>query len=122
MARILVDLNLSPTWCDFLIARGHEARHWSQIGAATAPDHELMAWAKENGFVVFTHDLDFGAILASTQGTAPRVIQIRAQDVIPEAMGLTMINALEQFKAELAKGAIVVVEPRRQRARILPLT
>ena len=29
-----------------------------------ASDKEIMIWAKEKGYVVFTHDLDFGALLA----------------------------------------------------------
>ena len=37
------------------------AIHWSTIGVANASDEEIMAWAKENGYIVFTHDLDFGA-------------------------------------------------------------
>jgi hypothetical protein len=34
---------------------------------------------------------------------------------------LLLTNALTQFKAELAQGAIVVVDENRSRARILPL-
>jgi predicted nuclease of predicted toxin-antitoxin system len=29
-----------------------------------------MNWALTNGYIVFTHDLDFGAILAATQANA----------------------------------------------------
>lgn len=81
-----------------------------------------MAWAKNNGCWVFTHDLDFGAILAATGGLAPSVIQVRARDVMPDAIGKYVIDALEQFKDELTRGALVVVEPARARARVLPLT
>jgi predicted nuclease of predicted toxin-antitoxin system len=42
-----------------------------------------MAWAKGNGFTVITNDLDFSAILASTRGEGPSVVQIRAQDLSP---------------------------------------
>ena len=38
-----------------------------------------MAFAGANGCVVLTHDLDFGAILAATQGRKPSVVQIRAR-------------------------------------------
>jgi predicted nuclease of predicted toxin-antitoxin system len=37
-----------------------------------------MAYALANNFVVLTHDLDFGTILAATQGNKPSVVQIRA--------------------------------------------
>ncbi|MBF0240776.1 MAG: DUF5615 family PIN-like protein [SAR324 cluster bacterium] len=54
---------------------GHEVKHWSQIGAPNAPDTEIMDWARKNKNVVFTHDLDFSALLFSTNATAPSVIQ-----------------------------------------------
>ena len=36
--KLLVDMNLSPSWVDRLARHGFEAVHWSTIGAATAPD------------------------------------------------------------------------------------
>jgi predicted nuclease of predicted toxin-antitoxin system len=38
-------MNLSPRWCGILQAEGWESVHWSQVGAASAPDHELIQWA-----------------------------------------------------------------------------
>ena len=46
-----------------------------------------MAFAAANDFVVLTHDLDFGSILAATQGKKPSVVQIRAEDVSPDVIG-----------------------------------
>src|SRR6266508_1725015 len=69
--KVLVDMNLSPGWVNFLAEAGFEAVHWSDVGAGSAPDSELMQWAAERGFVVLTADLDFGAILATTQGRRP---------------------------------------------------
>ena len=42
-----------------------------------AADIKIMAYAAEHGNIVLTHDLDFSAILAVTQGTKPSVVQIR---------------------------------------------
>ena len=57
-----------------------------------------MAWAGEHGSVVFTHDLDFGSLLALTQAVGPSVIQVRTQDVtdvrLQDVMG---VLAREQF-------------------------
>jgi len=39
------------------------------------------AYTRTNGYVVFTHDLDFSAILAATHDDKPSVVQIRAEDV-----------------------------------------
>jgi hypothetical protein len=51
-----------------LRAAGHEAVHWSEVGNPRAPDTVLMQWAIANGYTVFTHDLDFGTMLALSQG------------------------------------------------------
>jgi len=54
--KILVDMNLSPSWVRFLDERGFEAAHWSSLGPATATDAEMMKYAEANRLVIFTHD------------------------------------------------------------------
>lgn len=119
--RLLIDMNLSPRWVDMFRLAGLESVHWSSIGAAHAPDQEIMAFAREKDFVVLTHDLDFGAILAATQGAKPSVVQIRADDVTPEAMGQPVVRALNQMGRELEEGALLTIDPIRARLRVLPL-
>ena len=85
--KLLVDMNLSPGWVAVLEKAGWETVHWSNIGNLRAADSEIMAWAKEHGSVVFTHDFDFGTMLALTQAEGPSVIQVRTQDVTPAAIG-----------------------------------
>lgn len=64
--KILIDMNLSPRWVAFLTQAGWEAVHWSTVGDPRATDQSLMAYAREQGYVLFTHDLDFGILLALT--------------------------------------------------------
>jgi predicted nuclease of predicted toxin-antitoxin system len=120
--RILIDVNLSPQWKASLRRNGFDAEHWSEIGALDAKDREIMAWARENDYVVFTNDLDFSAILASTQAEGPSVLQIRARSVLPSRRETDVVRALNQFKEELEAGAVVSVDLQRARARILPLS
>ena len=82
--RLLVDMNLSPRWVRQLRDAGFHAEHWSQLGSPDAPDATIMAFAQANGYVVLTHDLDFGAILAATPGDKASVAQIRADDLSPD--------------------------------------
>jgi predicted nuclease of predicted toxin-antitoxin system len=119
--KLLVDMNLSPEWVAVLKQAGWEAIHWSNAGNLRAADSEIMAWAKQNGHIVFTHDLDFGSLLALTQAEGPSVIQVRTQDVTPAAIGKLVVNALRQFQPELEKGALIVLDEARARARVLPL-
>jgi predicted nuclease of predicted toxin-antitoxin system len=74
-----------------------------------------------NGYVVFTHDLDFGTMLALTHATGPSVLQVRGQDVLPEDMGLLVVAALRQHGAALTAGSLVVVDQKKSRVRVLPL-
>jgi len=119
--KILVDMNLSPAWVPVLMKSGHVAVHWSNIGPPGAPDGAILAWARDNRYLLFTHDLDFGAILAATDATAPSVIQLRTQDVAPEnALGV-LLSALSLFAERLEEGVLISVDEQRARARVLPL-
>ena len=93
--KILIDLNLSPDWVDELLRFGGASVHWSTVGDQGAMDRDIMEWARSNGFVVFTHDLDFGAMLALTHAVGPSVIQIRGQNVLPNHMSSTVIAATD---------------------------
>lgn len=114
-------MNLSPEWIPVFSRHGHEALHWSEVGDARAQDVEIMAWASQNQFVVFTNDLDFGSILASSQARTPSVLQVRAQDVSPVHLEGIVMAALSQYAEILTQGAIVVVDEARLRSRILPI-
>ncbi len=119
--KVLVDMNLSPRWVGLLVGASIEAVHWSTVGPADAPDSQIMAFAKANGYVVLTHDLDFSAILAATHGNKPSVAQIRSEDIDPDVIGKPVIAALQQLSTELDDGALITIEPSRTRLRVLPL-
>jgi predicted nuclease of predicted toxin-antitoxin system len=118
---ILVDMNLSPDWVPFLQSHGHTTVHWSAVGNPGALDTELMDWARANGHVILTHDLDFGMILAQTHATGPSVVLIRSQDTFPAAIGIAVTAALQQCESDLQSGALAVVDPIHHRVRILPI-
>jgi predicted nuclease of predicted toxin-antitoxin system len=119
--KLVVDMNLSPRWVSFLNQAGFEAVHWNDVGACDAPDSVIMAYANANRSVVLTHDLDFGSILAATQGTSPSVVQIRSDDVDLNLIGHRVVAALRQMEQELSDGALVTVDPKRVRLTLLPL-
>jgi predicted nuclease of predicted toxin-antitoxin system len=119
--KILIDMNLSPLWAGFLCAHGHAGIHWSEVGSARATDREILDYAAANGMVVLTHDLDFGLLLAARRARGPSVIQVRTQDVLPSAVGATVLRAVEASLSHLQRGALVTVDPARQRIRLLPI-
>jgi predicted nuclease of predicted toxin-antitoxin system len=119
--KILVDMNLSPRWVASLVEAGWQARHWSEEGYPNASDAEILGYAAANDYVVLTHDLDFGAILAITHGRKPSVVQIRSMDLSAERMAAQTIAALRHLQAELEAGALLTIEAERTRLRVLPL-
>jgi predicted nuclease of predicted toxin-antitoxin system len=80
-----------------------------------------MTYASENGYVVLTHDLDFSAILATTHGDKPSVVQIRSEDLRLETIGNQVVSAILQMQTELDAGALLTIDPKRIRIRLLPL-
>ncbi len=119
--KFLIDMNLSPSWVPFLETQGFEAKHWSAIGKASAPDAELMSYAVAHGYVIFTHDLDFGMLLNVSGARGPSVIQVRAQDVLPSGMGEIVVRAIRTAEGQLTAGALVTVDLLKQRIRMLPI-
>ena len=119
--RFLIDMNLSPLWVSFLADAGFESIHWSTVGDASAPDAEIMEYASRHSMVVFTHDLDFGALLANRKTRQPSVLQIRTQDVLPAAIGDVVLRAVEASRSQLEEGALVTVDLNRHRIRLLPI-
>jgi len=118
--KILVDMNLAPRWVDIFRGVGIAASHWSNLGSYDAPDSEILEYAARDGWIILTHDLDFGAILAASTRRKPSVVQIRADDLRLESIARHVVAALRQIETELGAGALVTLEPGRTRVRILP--
>ena len=120
--KLLIDMNLSPSWVQTFQTQAIEAIHWSMVGEPNATDKTIFAWAGKHGYIVFTHDLDFGSILSATGSTKPSVIQVRTQHVTPNYVGEIVLSALRQFEDILIQGALITIDEEKIRARILPLT
>lgn len=120
--QFVVDMNLSPEWITEFGRHGLSAVHWSAIGDARASDAEIATWARGNKHVVFTHDLDFGTLLALSPATGPSVLQVRCENVMPQHIGPVVMTAIHCHRDALESGAIVVVDERRSRVRILPFS
>ena len=120
--RLVVDMNLSPEWVGYLECRGHDVVHWTGVGKADANDEEIMRWARENDRIVLTSDLDFGAMLATSEARRPSVIQLRSETTLPARIGPLVAQALQHAEADLLAGALLTLEAGRARLRILPFT
>jgi predicted nuclease of predicted toxin-antitoxin system len=119
--KILVDMNLSPSWAGFLTRNGIEAVHWSSVGSPDASDAEIITYAKAHDFTILTNDLDFGFILAITHGKKPSVIQTRTGALGTDKIGEIVIKTINLLAADIDKGALVTIHPHKTRVTLLPL-
>jgi predicted nuclease of predicted toxin-antitoxin system len=113
-------MNLSPKWVARLRAADHDAVHWSTAGAADAQDREIAAWAKAEGRIVLTADLDFGSVLAANNASGPSVVLLRSAILRPTIIGDAVIQAIATASRELLAGALMTFDGTRSRLRMLP--
>ncbi len=79
-----------------------------------------MDWARINEYIVFTHDLDRGALLYSTNAKVPSVIQLRMVNILPSEAGTIVLEVLKTGMKELNEGALITISSKRHRINILP--
>lgn len=119
--KVVVDVNFPASLAASLSSAGVEAVHWTTQGEATAPDAEILAWARREGWVVLTQDLDFPDILAATGADTPSVLLVRDADALAPGLVELVVAALRQCDEALLRGAIVVLDARGRRVRVLPI-
>jgi predicted nuclease of predicted toxin-antitoxin system len=123
--RFLIDENLSPQVCIFLIAGGHHATHIRDHGMASASDPQVLAKAAADGLTLITADRgDFGRELALTRAVEPSVVLLRQlPDIVRAAdvAALLLANLTQAVMSALGAGAFVVLTPQAVRVRYLPL-
>jgi len=119
--KILLDMNIPLRYVTLLSGKCLEVLRWSDVGAQNATDAEIMEYARANNFVVMTCDLDFGTILSVTRESKPSVVQIRGSLINAEKAVDIIVAALFQCADELNKGAILSIDSKNARLRLLPL-
>jgi predicted nuclease of predicted toxin-antitoxin system len=73
------------------------------------PDDEILEKARREQRVVLTFDLDFGDLLAA------------GGNAVPAAVTPKLFRVLDACRAELERGAIIIVEDARYRLRRLSI-
>lgn len=114
-------MNIGDAWLKLLTLEGHDAVHWSSIGASADADAAIMEHAGQDRRIVLTNDLDLGIILATTKAVGPSVIQIRTRNTLASRVGPTVLRALASAGDALATGALITIDADRFRVRPLPI-
>ena len=119
--RFLADAGISPKTVDFLKQLGHDATHVRTLGLRRAPDARIVDWARTDGSIVLSFDLDFGDILALGVMDKPSAIIFRLADELADSVNARLSTVLTERSADLESGALILVEDTRYRVRKLPI-
>jgi predicted nuclease of predicted toxin-antitoxin system len=77
--KLLLDQGLPRSTASLLRGEGVVTVHVGEIGCSTAEDVEVLAKAREEGYIVVTLDANFHALLALSGAVSPSVIRIRIE-------------------------------------------
>ncbi len=119
--RFLADMGISLGVVKWLRTEGYDAVHVVERGYQQRPDSHILSLAQEEGRVVLTHDLGFGALMSATGQQLPSVVIFRLRDMRPTSVITYLDLAIRQYGPDLEAGAILSVTERRIRVRSLPL-
>ena len=118
---LLLDANISPKLVGLLRLRGIASVHWVSIGESNSSDAEILQHALLNDWTVVTCDLDFTAILSNSKAKKPSVIQVRMQAIDISQLADLLAAAVLRFGGELSDGAVLSLDTKKARVRLLPL-
>ena len=118
---LLLDMNISPKLVNLLLMQQIKTLHWENIGKSDATDVEIMEYAKDNHCIIVTYDLDFSTILSINKINKPSIIQIRKQNMELFLLVKLLTSSVHLWKNELEDGAILTLDAKRGRVRLLPL-
>ncbi|HLA79167.1 MAG TPA: DUF5615 family PIN-like protein [Vicinamibacteria bacterium] len=119
--RFLADMGVSMRVVDWLRQRGHDIVHLRDQGLQRLPDGDIFEKAGVEGRVVLTFDLDFGEIVALSEGARTSVILFRLRDARSSQVIARLDRVLEDSSHAILGGAVVIVEDGRHRVRSLPV-
>jgi predicted nuclease of predicted toxin-antitoxin system len=119
--KFLADMGISMATVHALHQAGEDVVHLREQGLHNIPDDRIVAKAISEQRVILTCDLDFGDLLAASGDTVPSVILFRTRNQAPDAITPRLFQVLQDCRAALAAGAIVIVEDGGFRLRHLPI-
>lgn len=120
--KLLVDNALSPVLAARLAQMGFDAVHVRDLGLQHASDDVIFDRAAQEGRAVVSADTDFGTLLAMRGTAGPSVVLWRPPEPRrPDAQAPLLADVLRRVEADLARGAIIVIQETRVRIRPLPV-
>ena len=119
--KFLADMGISPRSVEHLREKGYEAIHLVEEGLERLADSAILEKGRVEGWIVLTHDLDFGELMAVSGADLPSVVIFRLRNMRPERVNRYLEEIISEYEGILERGAIVSVGEGRVRVRSLPI-
>jgi predicted nuclease of predicted toxin-antitoxin system len=89
----------------------------SDVLPTTAPDDEILEFARQENRVVVTQDLDFSMLVALGGYNQPSLITLRLSRADPNTVTQRLLEILPQLEQQLREGSAITVEDENLRIR-----
>lgn len=119
--RLFADMHISPRTVAHLRSRGHDVLRVNEVLPATAPDDDVIAFARSENRAIVTQDLDFSRLVAASGLARPSIVSLRLPSSRVEYVNDVLDRTLPAIEQYLEEGAIITVEDGRVRRRMLPV-
>ncbi len=119
--KFLADMGISPKTITFLQQLGYESIHLFSLGLHQLPDSKILKKARNEGYILLTHDLDFGELVAASQAKLPSVIIFRLKNMHPDEVNRHLNVIITNHTTALEQGVVISVTNNQIRLRSLPI-
>lgn len=117
--RFLADMGVAQRIVEWLRAEGHDAVHLRDEGLQRLPNGDIFQKAVAEERIILTFDLDFGEIVALSDGRGASVVLFRLHNTRTPHVIDRLKKVLKDSAEALEEGAIIIVEESRHRTRRL---
>jgi predicted nuclease of predicted toxin-antitoxin system len=119
--RFVADVHISPLTVETLQQQSYDILRVTEVLPATATDAEILEFARLEGRIVLTQDLDFSALVALGHYVQPSLVTLRLSSAQPDFVSQRLLEVLPQLEQALIEGAAITVEDNTARCRKLPI-
>ncbi|MDO8141952.1 MAG: DUF5615 family PIN-like protein [Candidatus Brocadiales bacterium] len=119
--RFLADMGVALRIVEWLRKNGHDVVHLREEGLNRLPDRGIFQKAISENRIILTFDLDFGEIVALSEGMLASVIIFRLRNTYTPFVLKRLEHVLLNSSEPLIKGSVVIIEESRHRIRKLPI-
>jgi predicted nuclease of predicted toxin-antitoxin system len=119
--RFIADVHISPLTVVALRQQGYDTLRVTDVLPATAPDAEILEFARVENRIVLTQDLDFSALVALGNYVQPSLVTLRLSSAQPNVVSRRLLEVLPDLEQVLIDGSAVTVADNAVRFRKLPI-